>query len=260
MPEGMAQHDAVERLQELHSSGGPVSLEDVQNALRDSNEWWSAVFDLAGLALVIGSPDGEVVAISPSFENVFGYSHSELRHAGGVVAMTHPEDLQADLELFGELVAGRRDHYQLEKRYFRKDGSLMWGRLTVLLLRDAQGQPAFVVAMTQDISETKQSQALEEPTARRLSPQATGAEAERQHRARLGGSEDGAGRRARSQGEGDADGDAGEGSIDHQRPAERPGSRGAGIGRPLGGRGRGLLFLIALPTPSTRLVGGRRPR
>ncbi len=139
-----------------------MSLEDVQNALRDSNEWWSAVFDLAGLAVVIGSTDGEVVALSPSFEKVFGYSHSELRHAGGVVGMTHPDDLQADLDLFGELVAGRRDHYQLEKRYFRKDGSLMWGRLTVLLLRDAKDRPAFVVAMTQDISETKQSQALEE--------------------------------------------------------------------------------------------------
>lgn len=127
MPERTRQHEAVERLQRLHSCGGQVSLEDVQNALRDSNEWWSAVFDLAALAVVIGSTDGEVVALSPSFEKVFGYSHSELRHAGGVVGMTHPDDLQADLDLFGELVAGRRDHYQLEKRYFRKDGASCGG-------------------------------------------------------------------------------------------------------------------------------------
>ena len=154
--------EAVRRLEESHKAGRDVSLEEVQAALQESGEWWRVIFETAGIAMVVGSTQGEVIAASPSLETVFGYSLEELRDVGGVIAMTHPEDLQKDLELFGELVAGQRDHYQLEKRYFRKDGSLMWGRLTVLLLRGSDDQPKFVVAMTQDITESVTAKELSE--------------------------------------------------------------------------------------------------
>ena len=154
--------EAVRRLEESHKAGRDISLEDVQGALQESSEWWKVIFETAGIALVVGSTDGQLIAASPSFETVFGYTLEELKDVGGVAEMTHPEDLQTDLELFGELIAGQRDHYQLEKRYYRKDGSLMWGRLTVLLLRGSDGQPKFVVAMTQDITETVTAKELSE--------------------------------------------------------------------------------------------------
>ena len=154
--------DAVRRLEESHKAGRDISLEEVQAALQESNEWWRVIFETAGIAMVVGSTEGQVIAASPSLETVFGYTLEELRDVGGVIAMTHPDDLQKDMELFGELVAGQRDHYQLEKRYYRKDGSLMWGRLTVLLLRDSDGEPKFVIAMTQDITETVTSKELAE--------------------------------------------------------------------------------------------------
>ena len=154
--------EAVRRLEESHAAGRDVSLEEVQAALQESSEWWRVIFETAGIAMVVGSTQGEVIAASPSLETVFGYSVEELRDVGGVIAMTHPEDLQKDMELFGELVAGQRDHYQLEKRYYRKDGSLMWGRLTVLLLRGSDGRPKFVVAMTQDITESVTAKELSE--------------------------------------------------------------------------------------------------
>lgn len=146
----------------MRLSGKEIALEDVQAALSDSREWWSVVFDRAGLALAVGSVDGEVLAINPTFERIFGYSPDEVKDVGGIAAMTHPEDLPLDLELFGELVSGQRDHYQMVKRYIRKDGGLVWGRLTVLLLRDVEDQPRFVVAMMQDITEARRAEELEQ--------------------------------------------------------------------------------------------------
>jgi two-component system, NtrC family, sensor kinase len=150
----------VEKLKEVHLSGSDVTLEDVQRALQGSDEWWTVIFEQAGLAMVVGSVDGQVLAASPSFEKMFGYSTDEIRTTGGIIAMTHPEDVQADIDLFTELIAGEREHYQLTKRYYHKNGTLIWGRLTVLLLRDAMGEPRFVVALTQDITESVTAERL----------------------------------------------------------------------------------------------------
>lgn len=83
-----ADHEAVGRLEELHISGKEISLADVQAALSDSHEWWSVILDRAGPALVVGSVDGDLLAVSPSFERIFGYSPDEIKDVGGIAAMT----------------------------------------------------------------------------------------------------------------------------------------------------------------------------
>lgn len=152
----------MKKFQDLHRAGEKIQLSDVQNVLRESSEWWEVIFEAAGLAMVVGGPDGTLYAATPTFEKVFGYSEQEIRDVGGIIAMTHPDDLPLDLDLFNELVQGQRDHYQLEKRYYRKDGSLMWGRLTVLLLRGEEDETPLILAMVQDVTETKQAHELSE--------------------------------------------------------------------------------------------------
>ena len=68
---------------------------------------------------------------------------------------THPDDASADWDLFGELVAGDRDHYEMHKRYLHRDGHIVWGRLTVSLIRRADGTPHYAVGMVEDVSERK---------------------------------------------------------------------------------------------------------
>jgi two-component sensor histidine kinase len=68
---------------------------------------------------------------------------------------THPEDVLSDMNLFQEVFAGRLDRYQVEKRYYRKDGQLLWGRFTATSIKDAAGQPQFVIGMLEDITERK---------------------------------------------------------------------------------------------------------
>ena len=92
--------------------------------------------------------------------------------------ITHPDDLAVDQDLFEELAAGRRDRYQVEKRFVSKDGRVLWGRLHVSLVRGPGGEPDFTVALVEDITARKQSQAALEESEERyrrlvhLSPEA----------------------------------------------------------------------------------------
>src|SRR5205085_2878446 len=72
---------------------------------------------------------------------------------------TYPDDLAANLELFGPLMRGELSNYSLEQRYIREDGSLLWGEVTASLQRDAAGRPAYCIAIVQDISERKRLEA-----------------------------------------------------------------------------------------------------
>ena len=67
-----------------------------------------------------------------------------------------PEDAEKDWALFQQLSAGSIDHYQLEKRYFRKDGSLVWGRLSISLLKNSPSP--LVLAMVEDITDKKKAE------------------------------------------------------------------------------------------------------
>jgi PAS domain S-box-containing protein len=85
---------------------------------------------------------------------MLGFSEEELR-SKHCVQFSPPEDAEKDWALFQQLRAGSIDHYQLEKRYFRRDGSLVWGYLSISLLKNV---PPLVVAMVEDITEKKLSE------------------------------------------------------------------------------------------------------
>lgn len=89
-------------------------------ALRASEARWRALFDSANVGVVIADLDRRIIACNPAYERLIGYREAELRGRRFPLA-THPDDAGPDMALFRELVAGRRDHYQIEKRYVRKD-------------------------------------------------------------------------------------------------------------------------------------------
>ena len=87
----------------------------------------------------------------------FGYSEEALL-ASTFQDITHPDDLDTDLEHVGAMLAGKIRTYEMEKRYFRADGSVMWVLLSVALVRDADGFPRYFVSQIQDIDERKREQ------------------------------------------------------------------------------------------------------
>ena len=138
-------------------SGETIGLDQIRRTLLERDSSLELIFEAAGMGLVLGDMTGRTISANPILLDMLGYDEQELRSLG-VQGITHQDDLAADLELFMELLEGKRDRYQLEKRYVRKDGSIMWGRMTVVVLRDASGQPHFGLGLLQDISDTKEAE------------------------------------------------------------------------------------------------------
>lgn len=126
--------------------------------LAASEERFRQAFDLAGIGMAIVAMDGQLIRVNRSFCEIVGYPEDKLLRKR-FQDITHPEDLAADLALLEELVAGQRQHYQLEKRYIHRDGQSVWVRLTVTLVRDDQGRPLNAIAQLEDIAERKRLEA-----------------------------------------------------------------------------------------------------
>ncbi|OLB63954.1 MAG: hypothetical protein AUI10_13125 [Actinobacteria bacterium 13_2_20CM_2_72_6] len=125
----------------------------IEQALRDSEKRFRAVFTGAAIGIGIGSIDGRILAVNQAFCDMFGYTAEELCRINIDDLVMHPEDVPGMWELYNELLNGLRDNVRVEKRYFRKDGTVIQTDLAVSLIRDEAGQPEFTVAMMADISE-----------------------------------------------------------------------------------------------------------
>lgn len=112
-------------------------------------------FSPIGMALV--SLEGKWLKVNCAITALLGYTESEFM-ALKFQEMTHPEDLGKDLELVQELLEQKRESYQMEKRYFHKNGSEIWALLTVSLIRNEAGDPRFFISQIQDITEIKVAQ------------------------------------------------------------------------------------------------------
>ncbi|HLG96830.1 MAG TPA: PAS domain S-box protein [Bryobacteraceae bacterium] len=125
-----------------------------EDALRESEERYRATFDNAAVGIAHVALDGRWVRFNDATCTITGYSREELIHKtfGDI---THPDDLEADWILARRVAAGEVPTYSLEKRYIRKDGSVVWVNLTVSLVRDASGAPLHYVSVIEDINARK---------------------------------------------------------------------------------------------------------
>src|SRR5712664_178277 len=136
-----------------------------EEALGRSERQFRALFEEAAVGIALVDSAGRPFESNRKLEQILGYSAHELRGMP-FTAFTDPEDAKADWSLFSELLSGKRDHYHIEKRYRRKDGALVWGDLTVYIVRDDRGRPMFSIGIVQDITDRKRAeQALQEAQA-----------------------------------------------------------------------------------------------
>ena len=128
-----------------------------ENALRDSEERFRVSFDDAAVGMAIADLEGHILQSNETLRQMLGYDAAELRSKLRT-NLIHPEDNGADHDLYQALLAGRRRTYQVEQRYIRKDGQVIWGRLGVSLVRDAGGTPQFSIGILSDITQRKQAE------------------------------------------------------------------------------------------------------
>jgi PAS domain S-box-containing protein len=125
--------------------------------LMETESRFRATFEQAAVGVAHVSLDGEFLRVNEKFCEIVGYSEDEIR-ALTFQEITHPDDLDADLENVQQVLKGARKNYSLDKRYIRKDGSIVWVNLTISLLFDRGGNPKYFVSVIKDISERKEAE------------------------------------------------------------------------------------------------------
>src|SRR5215831_16886410 len=130
-------------------------LWDEIEALPDSDARFGAIFENAAVGVACVAPDGRWVEVNQRLCDIVGYTREELltKTFGDI---THPDDLEQDLRAMRRMLAGEIETYLREKRYYHKDGSVVWANLTVSLMRKADGSPDYFISIVEDITERKQ--------------------------------------------------------------------------------------------------------
>jgi len=123
---------------------------------KDNEELFRNTFEQAAVGLAHVGVDGNFIRINQKFCDIVGYSTEEML-TRTFQDITHPDDLDADLEYVRQVLADEIMTYSIKKRYFKKDGELVWINLTVSLLREDNGKPLYFIAVVEDIIERKQA-------------------------------------------------------------------------------------------------------
>ncbi|MFW6123240.1 MAG: PAS domain-containing sensor histidine kinase, partial [Thermodesulfobacteriota bacterium] len=129
-----------------------------EGALRESEVRFRTVFEGAPMGVAILSLGKDILDANLAITKMLGYDVHELRQVG-MQKLLHPEEFATVNTYFNQMLQGDRDFYQQEGRYRRQDGTWMWGSTHSSMIRDASGNPQFIVSMVADITQEKEAQA-----------------------------------------------------------------------------------------------------
>jgi PAS domain S-box-containing protein len=156
----VAERDAVGRPSLLVGAQTEITERKLtEESLRISVEQFQSAFFNAPIGKAIVNLDGTFRIVNHALCDMLGYPETDLRNAS-FHKVTHPEDLPGDLDQLRSLIAGEVASYTREKRYIRANGSVMWGRLSVGLVRDADGKPEHLLSQLVDITDQRRMEEL----------------------------------------------------------------------------------------------------
>ncbi|KQQ86889.1 PAS domain S-box protein [Massilia sp. Leaf139] len=125
--------------------------------LSASEARFRSIFDLASIGIALVSPTGGWLSANGTLSRMLGYAPEELQRLT-FQQVTHPDDLDADLDLLRKLGTGELDQYQLEKRYIRKGGGIVWVNLNVSRKLNEAGEIEYYISVIQDIGAQKEAE------------------------------------------------------------------------------------------------------
>ena len=128
--------------------------ERMESDLRESEERFRCAFEFAAVGMALVAPDGRWLRVNQALCRIVGYPAEELLQID-FQTITHPDDLDADMAYVRQMLDGTLAHYEMEKRYFHKEGRTIWILLSVSLVRDDNGAPRYFISQIQDITERK---------------------------------------------------------------------------------------------------------
>jgi diguanylate cyclase (GGDEF)-like protein/PAS domain S-box-containing protein len=128
-----------------------------EKALRESEQRFRSSFQDAAIGMALVATDGRWLQVNDALCQIVGYSEEELLEKT-FQDITHPDDLQADLDLVRRTLSGEIQTYQIEKRYLHKEGHVVWILLSASLVHNEEGEPLYFVSQIQDISGRKEAE------------------------------------------------------------------------------------------------------
>lgn len=129
----------------------------VEAALKQSEEQLRAIFIHTAAGISFTDAQGRILQVNPAFCRMIGYTEEEL-YQTDFQRITHPDDLTENLRLIQELADGKVPSFVQRKRYLKKDGGVVWVRNTISLVRDEYGNILHLIALIEDITESKQAE------------------------------------------------------------------------------------------------------
>lgn len=124
-----------------------------EQALIDEKKF-SDTFKNSAIGLAVVDVKGKFIDVNKTLCSILGYKKEELIKKT-FQEITHPDDLETDLDYMKKMLDGEIDTYQMEKRYFDKDGNIVWAVLTGTIVKNIDGSPDYFIAQIQDITEIK---------------------------------------------------------------------------------------------------------
>ena len=117
-----------------------------------------AIFDSSAVGMTLANLSGTLLKINPALREFLGFADEEMRgrHFGDFF---HPDERQEGFPLFSQLLDGDFESYQTEKRFVRKDGQTVWGRVTVSLVEGSERSEPFVIGLVEDVTDRRRFQA-----------------------------------------------------------------------------------------------------
>ncbi len=127
-------------------------------ALQQSEHMFRTVFDNAPIAMSLANvEDYGFVRVNAAHRQLLGYDDADIAHMN-FTDCTYPDDVAANLHQTQQLRSGQLSSFQMEKRFIHKSGAILWTHMTVTLIRDAEGQPLYDIAMMEDITARKHAE------------------------------------------------------------------------------------------------------
>ena len=139
------------------SAEDALERQPMEEALRHSEQWWRSVFENSAIGVALTDMNGRFLATNPTYQKMLRYTEEEFQGLS-FQEITHEDDREANLVLAAELLEGKRDQFQIEKQYRRKDGTLIWVRNNISLVPGTESMPQFMMALSEDITERKKAE------------------------------------------------------------------------------------------------------
>lgn len=138
----------------MHPSG---SINENEENLREISNRFINAFEYAAIGMALVSLEGRWIQVNNSVCVMLGYTEDELLKMT-FQEITHPDDLETDLNNMKQMIESEIETYQMEKRYIHKTGKILWGRLSVSLMRDSDKKPLYFISQIENITDRIKAQ------------------------------------------------------------------------------------------------------